>query len=141
MSIEQSAEQVVRDWFHRVWHLRQPEVIDQLFVPDGQARGLGAEPVVGPKEFRAFYDLVTGAIDDTRVDLEHIMTHGPEVMFLGRLVGTDRKSRSDVNVLVAGHARVEGGKIVDATNVVDFVTLMQQMGAVSDDVVVSALSR
>lgn len=141
MAIEVGAEQVIRTWLHRLWTDRDPQVIDELFVPDGSATGLQPERVIGPAEFHAFFALLSAAIVETRVDIEHVMTHGPEVMVMGTLRGQHRASGRRVDIRIAAHARVHGGKIVDATNVVDFMALMQQIGELAPTALRDALSR
>ncbi|MEM6993576.1 MAG: ester cyclase [Myxococcota bacterium] len=139
MSSPAGTEQILRTWFDRVWKQRDANAIDELFVPSGRAQGLSPDQVVGPKEFRAFFELLTNAVENTDFIVDDLMTHGPDLMFLGRFTGTHTKSGRRVECRVAGTGRVEKGKIVASTNVVDFVTLLQQIGKAPADLVPAAL--
>ena len=136
-----SAEQVLRVWFDRLWTRRDPSVIDELFVPAGRATGLHEHQAIGPKEFHAFFQLMTGALAETRCDIEQIMTHGEHALVLLRFQGRHVASGKGVDVHVGAHARIVDGKIVEATNVIDFLGLLQQIGELPADVLVTALSK
>lgn len=128
-----TTEEVIRTWFRRVWDERDPTVIDEMFVPERHgAVGLAEKPI-GPKEFRAFWDLLAGAIDKTSIVIDEIMTHGEHSLFVARFRGTHKKTEKAVEMRFAGHAIVKGGKIVEATNVLDALALLQQIGACEAD--------
>jgi ketosteroid isomerase-like protein len=133
-------EDTIRIWLHRLWNERDPSVIEELFMPDGCAEGLDAKPIIGPKEFRAFWDLLAGAIVETNVDIEHIMTKGDEALLVASFRGVHRETRSEVHMRFAAHAIVREGKIVDATNVLDALGLLQQIGKAERDALPAALA-
>jgi ketosteroid isomerase-like protein len=140
MTIQAGAEQVIREWLHRLWTDRDPSVIDELFVPDGQATGLNKELVIGPQEFHGFYNLMSSAITETQAEILHLMTHGADVMLLGHFRGCHQASGKQVAIHFAFHARVVGGKIVEATNVLDLFNLLQQIGYIEADALPKALA-
>lgn len=129
----------MRTWFRRVWDERDPSAIDEIFVPEGPgAVGLAANPI-GPKEFRGFWDMVTDAIADTSVTIDHILVQGEQILLIGRLCGTHIKTAKALDLRFAAHSVVRNGKIVDATNVLDSLTLLQQLGACDADALPRAL--
>jgi len=125
---------------HRLWNDRDPDVIEELFLPDGCAEGLDAKPIIGPKEFRAFWELLAGAIVETNVQIEHLMSKGEEALLVASFRGVHRITRSEVHMRFAAHAVVRDGKIVDATNVLDALSLLQQIGKVERDALPAALA-
>jgi hypothetical protein len=133
-------EETIRIWFQRVWTDRDATGIDEMFVPEGHGVVGLAKAAIGPKEFRGFWDMITAALRDTKVVLDHIAVTGQDSLFLGRLMGTSVRGGTSVEVRFAGHAVVKEGKIVDATNVVDFLSLMQQLGAAAADALPKALA-
>ncbi len=133
-------EDTIRIWLHRLWNERDPSVIEELFLPDGCAEGLEHKPVIGPKEFRAFWDLVSGAIVDTSCEIEHIMTKGEEALLVASFRGRHLAAGKDVHMRFAAHAVVRDGKIVDATNVLDALSLLQQVGRADLDAFPRALA-
>lgn len=135
-----TTEDVIRRWFREVWSERKPEVIDELFVPERDGvTGLAANPI-GPKEFHGFWDLITNAVGNTAVTIDHIMCRDTEALFLGTLRGTQTRGGAPIEIRFAGHATVKNGKIVDATNVVDFFALLQQVGACDADLLGRSLT-
>jgi hypothetical protein len=138
--MQPTTEDVIRRWFREVWSERKPEVIEELFVPERNGvTGLAPNPI-GPKEFRGFWDLITGAVKDTAVTIEHMMCRDTEALFLGVLRGAHTRNGAPIEIRFAGHATVKNGKIVDATNVVDFLALLQQVGACDADLLGRSLA-
>lgn len=125
---------------HRLWNERDPSVIEELFLPDGCAEGLNGKPIIGPKEFRAFWSMLAGAIEQTSCEIEHIMTHGEEALLVASFRGLHRDSKAEVHMRFAAHAIVRDGKIVDATNVLDALALLQQIGKAERDALPAALA-
>ena len=99
-------------------------------MPDGCAEGLDAKPIIGPKEFRAFWDLLAGAIVDTNVEIEHIMTKGDEALLVASFRGVHRDSRD------AAPGHVEAVR----TNVLDALSLLQQIGKAERGALPAALA-
>jgi ketosteroid isomerase-like protein len=133
-------EEVIRTWFRRVWDERDPTVIDELFVPEGHGAVGLAETPIGPKEFRGFWNMLAGAIDNTSIVIDHLMIQGEQCMFVARFRGIHTKSGNAVEMRFAGHAVVRNGKIVDATNVLDALALLQQIGACNADALPKGLA-
>jgi len=42
-------------WFDEVWNNKDEAAIDRMFAGDGVGHGLGAEPIVGPENFKTFH--------------------------------------------------------------------------------------
>jgi len=133
-------EEVLRTWMRRLWDERDPSVIDELFAPQGSAAGLEPRPVVGAQEFHAFYAMVAAAIVNTSVIIEHIMTKGDEALLVATFRGTHKKTTKEVTMRFAAHAVVRDGKIVDATNILDVLSLLQQIGEAAPDALPRALA-
>ena len=83
--------------------------------------------------------MITGAIADTSVTLDHLLVDGEQSIFLATFRGTHGKSDTKVEMRFSGHAIIRNGKIVEATNVLDWLTLMQQLGTAEQDAIAKTL--
>jgi len=136
MSEENKA--VFRRWFEEVWNQGRAEAIEEMFAEDGVAHGLadasGAE-LRGPAHFREFHRGFRDAFPDIRVTVEDMIAEGDKVA--GRcsarathrsaslgFAATDRAVEFDGMCI----ARIRDGKIVEAWNNFDFMTMYQQLG-------------
>ena len=59
-----SRKAFVEGWFQRVWTEENPGAIDELFHPDGNAKGLGGKPLVGVDGFKQFHCALCALITD-----------------------------------------------------------------------------
>lgn len=136
MSEENKA--VVRRWFDEVWNQGRAEVIEELFADHGIAHGLSddpANPIKGPRDYRPFYEVFRQAFPNIEIVVEDMVAEGDKVAarcsvrgrhegeFLGRAATQAPVAISGITIV-----RVENGKIVEAWNNFDFMTLHRQVG-------------
>jgi steroid delta-isomerase-like uncharacterized protein len=134
-------KEIVRRWFDEVWNKKRAEVIEELFDENGIAHGLSddpARPIQGPKDYRPFYDVYCQAFPNITVVIDDMVAEGDKVAarcsvhgkhegdFQGRAA-----SQSPVEVTGMTMVRIENGKIVEAWNNFDFMTLYKQLGLLS----------
>ena len=133
----------IRRWFEEVWNKGREEAIDEMFAEDGVAHGLGDEPgrdIRGASEFKPFFRSFRGAFPDIEVVVEDTIAEGDRVA-----------ARCSVRAKHSGHTlgfaathrpvefhgisivRIRDGKIVEAWNNFDFMTMFQQLGALRFD--------
>jgi len=138
MSEENKA--LFRRWFEEVWNKGRADAIDEMFDAEGVAHGLsdasGAE-LRGPGHFREFQRSFRDAFPDIRVTVEDVIAEGDKVAGRCTARATHRSdslgfATTDREVDFGGMciARVRDGKIVEAWNNFDFLTMYQQLGAV-----------
>ncbi len=136
MSEENKA--LVRRWFEEVWNKGRAEAIEEMFAEDGVAHGLAdasGEELRGPAHFREFHRGFREAFPDIRVTVEDVIAEGDKVA--GRctarathrsaalgFAATDRAVGFDGMCI----ARVCDGKIAEAWNTFDFLTMYRQLG-------------
>jgi steroid delta-isomerase-like uncharacterized protein len=131
-------KEVVRRWFDEVWNNGRVEAIEELFDEYGIAHGLSddpANPITGPKGYRPFYDVFRQAFPNITVVIEDMIAEGDKVAARCSVRG---KHDGDFRGLAATQApieftgiaivRIENGKIVEAWNNFDFMTLNKQVG-------------
>ncbi len=137
MSEENKA--LIRRWFEEVWNKGRAEAIDEMFDEEGVAHGLadaGGQPLRGPGGFRPLFRTFREAFPDMEVVVEDTVAEGDKVAarctVRGRHRGdslgfaaTDRPTEFTGICIV----RVRGGKIVEAWNNFDFMSMFRQLGA------------
>jgi steroid delta-isomerase-like uncharacterized protein len=139
MSEENKA--VLRRWFDEVWNNGRAEAIEELFDENGIAHGLSddsSNPIRGPRDFRPFYEAFRQGFPNLKVVIEDMVAEGDKVAarcsvrgshegdFLGRAA-----TQSPVEITGITIVRIDNGKIVEAWNNFDFMTLYKQVGHLS----------
>jgi ketosteroid isomerase-like protein len=119
---------VLLRWFDRVWRKQDAAAIDELFVPDGKAHGLGGQALVGPKEFRVFHEKFRQQMEDFDFSIDRSHEDGEWISVLCTMRARDRRSKRPVTMTGAAFARIRDGKIVEAYNHWDFMGLFGQLG-------------
>jgi steroid delta-isomerase-like uncharacterized protein len=131
-------KKLVRRWFDEVWNKGRADAIEEMFAPDGIAHGLSddpAKPITGPREFRPFHTVFREAFPNMMIVVEDMVAEGDKVAarcsvrakhegeFLGRAA-----TESPVDFTGMVIVRIDNGKIVEAWNNFDFMTLHRQVG-------------
>ena len=136
MSEENKA--LVQRWFDEVWNKGRADAIDEMLDEDGIVHGLSddpSNPIIGPRDFRPFHTLFRDAFPNMMIVVEDMVAEGDKVAarcsvrakhegdFLGRAA-----TQSPVQFTGIAIVRIENGKIVEAWNNFDFMTLHKQVG-------------
>lgn len=136
MSEENKA--LVRRWFEEVWNKGRAEAIDEMFDANGIAHGLSddpANPIKGPRDFRPFHTVFRDAFPNMEIVVEDTVAEGDKVAarcsvrakhegeFLGRAATASAVDFTGITIV-----RIQDGKIVEAWNNFDFMTLHRQVG-------------
>lgn len=131
-------KQLLRRWFDEVWNKGRADAIEEMFDEYGVAHGLSddpAHPIVGPRNFRPFHTLFRDAFPNMLIVVEDLIAEGDKAVarcsvrakhegdFLGRAA-----TESPVEFTGIAIVRIENGKIVEAWNNFDFMTLHKQVG-------------
>jgi steroid delta-isomerase-like uncharacterized protein len=134
---------LIRRWFEEVWNKGREEAIDELFGEEGVAHGLAdeaGEPLRGPSGFKPFFRRFREAFPGIEVVVEDTVSEGDKVAarctVRGRHGGdTLGFTATERPVEFTGIAivRVSGGKIAEAWNNFDFMSMFQQLGALRLD--------
>ena len=130
---------VVRRWFKEVWDDGREESIDDLMAPYCMAYGLPGGPLQGPTAFRTVFHTLREALGDLSVQVLRTVAEGDQVAAYCHVTGTH------VGVTLGGEPtgkpvdfcgmtilRVEDGKIAEAWNAFEFLTMYQQIGWVAN---------
>ena len=133
-------KQLVRRWFEEVWNNGRADAIEEMFDENGIAHGLSddpANPIKGPRDFRPFHTLFREAFPNMMIVVEDMIAEGDKVAarcavrarhegdFLGRSA-----TQSPVDFAGITIVRIYNGKIAEAWNNFDFMTLHKQVGLI-----------
>jgi len=131
-------KKLVRRWFDEVWNNGRAEAIEEMFDVNGIAHGFSddpANPIKGPREFTPFHTVFREAFPNMMIVVEDMVAEGDKVAarcsvrakhegeFLGRSA-----TESPVDFTGITIVRIDNGKIVEAWNNFDFMTLHRQVG-------------
>lgn len=135
---------LIRRWFDEVWNKGREEAIDELFGEEGIAHGLADETgqtLRGPSGFKPFFRRFRGAFPEMEVIVEDTVSEGDKVAARCTIVArhggnTLGLAATERPVEFTGIAivRIDDGKIVEAWNNFDFMSMYQQLGALRLDV-------
>ena len=129
---------LIRRWFEEVWNKGREEAIEEMFAEDGIAHGLAGETgaaLRGPGGFKPFFRSFRGAFPDIEVIVEDTIAEGDKVAARCRLRATHAGDNlgfaatgKPMEITGIAIVRVESGKIVEAWNNFDFMSMFQQLG-------------
>ena len=130
---------LIRRWFEEVWNKGRAEAIEEMFDEEGVAHGLageGGEALRGPANFRVFHQQFREAFPGVEVVVDDAISEGDRVAarctVRGRHEGDSlgfAATKRPVEFTGMTFARVRGGKIVEAWNNFDFMSMYGQLGA------------
>ena len=136
--MSQTNKALVQRWFDEVWNKGRADAIEEMFDENGIAHGLSddpSNPIKGPRDFRPFHTLFRDAFPNMMIVVEDMVAEGDKVAarcsvrakhegdFLGRSA-----TQSPVEFSGIAIVRIENGKIVEAWNNFDFMTMHRQIG-------------
>lgn len=134
---EQNKE-LVRRWFEEVWNKGRADAIDEMFDENGIAHGLAddpSNPIKGPAQFRPFHTTFRDAFPNMTIVIEDMVAEGDKVAARcsvrgkheGELMGR-AATQAPVEFTGMTIVRIDNGKIVEAWNNFDFMTMYKQCG-------------
>lgn len=129
----------IRRWFEEVWNKGREEAIDEMFAGDGVAYGLTDEMCApflrGPSGFKPFFRNFRGAFPDIKVIVEDTIVEGDKVAARCTLRATHAgdslgfaATQKPMDITGIAIVRVRDGKIVEAWNNFDFMSMYKQLG-------------
>jgi steroid delta-isomerase-like uncharacterized protein len=135
-----SPEEFVHAWFQEIWNDGDDAAIDRLMAPQAVFHGLPSpdgRPIVGPAEFKPFFQTFRRAFPNIHVSIARVVTEGDMVAahchvtgaHLGPGFGVEPTSAA-IDFWGMCMAQVRDGQIQEGWNSFDFLSLYQQIGLV-----------
>ena len=123
----QTGLHILETWFRRVWTEQDQTAISEMLSNDGSVSGLGNQVLIGPEQFKQFHTAMCNLIFDIHISIDKYVETGVWFSALCSLQATTSKGE---RVVITGSifARIEDGKICEAYNHWDYMTLWTQLG-------------
>lgn len=128
-------------WFEEVWNKGREEAIDEMLAEDIIAHGLLDEEgntIVGIAKFKPFFRKFREAFPDIHVTVEDTVSEGNKITGLCRVRATHsgqgigvRPTNKQIDFTGIAIIKIEDGKIIEAWNQFDFMSMYQQLGALN----------
>jgi predicted ester cyclase len=116
-------------WFDQVWNKNDENAIGRLMTDDAEFYGIvTTDNAKGAPGFKLFFKDFTAQFHDIRIDVEDVISE--DDMECARTVITATHTASKKVVIVPGLCmiKVESGKIAQAWNNYDFLSMREQLG-------------
>ncbi|HEX3560447.1 MAG TPA: ester cyclase [Pyrinomonadaceae bacterium] len=133
----------IRRWFEEVWNKGREEAIDEMMGEECAANGLvdeSGQPLRGPEEFKPFFRKFREGFPNVEVVVEDVIAEGDWVAARCSVRGHHRgdalgfaATERPVEFTGMTIVRISQGKIVEAWNNFDFMTMYQQLGVLRLD--------
>lgn len=127
-------------WFRRVWTEREPGAIEEMFRPEGIARGLGANLLFGPNEFGQFRDALGALFTDITVTVDHHIEQDDWISCICTFRATTTETGTPVTATGSTMVRIVDGILVEAYNHWDFISIFEGAGYFPPNGFMTALS-
>lgn len=118
----------LRQWYDEVWENGNLDVIGDFFDPDTVAQGIVPEMQMGLDDFRDLIMAFQAHVGSFKVDLLNVIENGDWLAAIVKVHTTRADNGAPVEVTGQVMTRFQGGKMVEAYNQMDYVTLLEQLG-------------
>lgn len=132
----QANETTVRQWVEAGWNNGDLRMIDAVYAPDYVGHGPGQD-IVGPEAFKQFVMMWRTGLPDFHMTIEDLIAVGDQVVWRFTVTGTHEgnvlgvpptgRSASITGIVIT---RFAGGTWAEDYFEVDFLSLLQQLGAI-----------
>lgn len=124
---------ILRNWYAEVWENGNTDAIDQFFAPDTMAEGLVPEMQVGADDFRDLVVAFRHVLGDIKVELPKIIEDGDWVSAILHVRTARADNGAPLQATGSVVARFKDGRMVEAYNQFDFISLFEQLGQFPQD--------
>jgi predicted ester cyclase len=117
-------------WFQEVWNEGREDLIDDLMSQKSLIHGIGEGQSKGAEGFKSFYRNFKNQFRDIRVDIQEALCQDNLECALTNVNATHKETGIKVSFSGLCMVRFEEGKIAEAWNHYDFLSMHQQLGRV-----------
>lgn len=114
-------------WMKEVWNNGREDAIDEMLDENGIVHGLEGVNEPGPAGFKIFYQTFRQQFPKVNVEVEDVVSEdGYETSRC--IVDATTATGQDVHFTGMTYLKIGNGKIVEAWNNFDFMSMYQQLG-------------
>jgi predicted ester cyclase len=117
-------------WFQEVWNEGREDLIDELMSQKSIVHGIAEGQTKGAEGFKSFYRDFKSQFHDIRVDFQDALSQDNMECALAQVTATHTETGKKVSFSGLCMCRFEDGKIAEAWNHYDFLSMHQQLGRV-----------
>ncbi len=117
-------------WFQEVWNEGREDLIDELMSQKSIVHGIAEGQTKGAEGFKSFYRDFKSQFHDIRVDFQDALSQDNMECALTHVTATHKETGKKVSFSGLCMVRYEEGKIAEAWNHYDFLSMHQQLGRV-----------
>ncbi len=126
-------KELLETWFRRVWAEEDLDAIDEMMATTTSVCGLRKTPQIGPSEFKEFTKAMLNLMQNTEITIENLVEQGDWATVLMHVSAKNRKNGDPITFSGLAMARIEGDRILEAYNYVDFIGFFEQIGLLPND--------
>ena len=117
----------IDSWFRRVWSEQDTAAIDEIFVPDGKAEGLGVDDRTGAEGFKQFHAAVCEQFADISITVDKIIERDKWTSTLCTFRSKRKDTGEQIETTGSMWFRLTDGKIAEVYNHWDYLGLFERM--------------
>ncbi len=136
----ENSRNIVQQWFEYVWNRNDSSYIDKMLAEDCEITGLRSEPIRSAEEFHLFHKQMNTVLGDMQVDVTHLLEK--EDLYSGfiSVSAIHKMSNKPVKFSSSFYGSLKDGRIYKSVNLVDYTTLLVQIGVLDSETLQQALS-
>ncbi len=119
---------VIDKWCQEVWNKGNRNAIDLYLHPELITHGLAGGDMTGIEAYKAYYDGFLNDFKDVSLEAEEILIGQNMEAVTCTATATHIASGKQINIKGMMMVRLENGKVIEAWNQFDFMTLYSQLG-------------
>lgn len=119
---------LARNFLKRVWEDEDSNAIYEVFTGATTVQGLEEVAQVGPEEFHAFQRMMTAQFSDIRHTILQTVEEGEWLSLLCDISAVYREGEMPVATRTQIMLRIVNGRIVEAHNQIDLVSIFESIG-------------
>ncbi len=117
-------------WFQEVWNEGREDLIDDLMSQKSIVHGIAEGQSKGAEGFKSFYRNFKDQFSGIRVEIQEALSQDNLECALTHVTATHKETGKKVSFSGLCMVRFEEGKIAEAWNHYDFLSMHQQLGRV-----------
>ena len=117
------------NWFEEVWNKSNENAIDQLMTDKAEFYGIETDNTAkGASGFKLFFRDFSNQLKNIRIDVEDVISQDDMESARTVISAIHRETNKTINFPGICMVRVENGKIAEAWNSYDFLSMYLQLG-------------
>ncbi|WP_116131737.1 ester cyclase [Tropicimonas sp. IMCC34043] len=132
--------ELLKSFYDRVWIGGAIEEAGDYFDTSAAASGLMPDLAIGPQEFYEFVAPMLEMLEVQSVTFEHAVEQGDWISVMASFEAMVRATGQTITGSGMLMARIEGNKIAEAFNCIDFLGFFERLGLVPPDALALCLT-